>query len=209
MQTFLESPLLINLLYLALVAGFWFAAWAVVTPGTGFLEVLAIALLVLAGLGMLVVPLNTWAFGLLAVGIVLFVLSVWRKWTGVWLGLSALALSLGSVFLFRPSGGGPGVHPLLAAVVSLLTVGFFWLSLSKALEAYGASLAHDPEFVLGKVGEVRTAIDPIGSVYVSGELWSATAEESIPIGTPVRVTGREGLMLVVELAATEHPESKS
>ncbi len=209
MQTFLESPLLINLLYLSLVAGFWLAAWAVVAPGTGFLEVMAIAVLVLAGLGMLVVPLNTWAFGLLAVGIVLFVLSVWRKWTGVWLGLSAFALSLGSVFLFRPTGGGPGVHPLLAAVVSLLTVGFFWLSLSKALEAYGASLAHDPEFVLGKVGEVRTAIDPIGSVYVSGELWSATAEESIPIGAPVRVTGREGLMLVVELTATEHPESKS
>ena len=209
MQTFLESPLLINLLYLSLVAGFWLAAWAVVAPGTGFLEVMAIAVLVLAGLGMLVVPLNTWAFGLLAVGIVLFVLSVWRKWTGVWLGLSAFALSLGSVFLFRPSGGGPGVHPLLAAVVSLLTVGFFWLSLSKALEAYGASLAHDPEFVLGKVGEVRTAIDPTGSVYVSGELWSATAEESIPVGAPVRVAGREGLMLVVELTSTEHPKSKS
>jgi membrane-bound serine protease (ClpP class) len=209
MQTFLESPLLINLLYLSLVAGFWLAAWAVVTPGTGFLEVSAIAVLVLAGLGMLVVPINTWAFGLLAVGIVLFVVSVWRKWTGVWLGLSALALSLGSVFLFRPSGGGPGVHPLLAAVVSLLTVGFFWLSLSKALEAYGASLAHDPEFVLGKVGEVRTAIDPVGSVYVSGELWSATAEESIPVGTAVCVIGREGLMLVVESKAIEHPESKS
>ncbi len=209
MQTFLESPLLINLLYLSLVAGFWLAAWAIVTPGTGVLEGLAIAVLVLAGLGMTIVPINTWAFGLLAIGIVLFLLSVWRKWTGVWLGLSALAFSLGSVFLFRPTGGGPGVHPLLAAVVSLLTVGFFWLSLSKALEAYRASLAHNLEFVLGKVGEVRTAIDPIGSVYVSGELWSATADESIPVGAAVRVTGREGLTLVVELTATEHSEKKS
>ena len=43
---------------------------------------------------MMVVPINAWAFGLLAIGIVLFVLSVWRKWTGIWLGLSALALSL-------------------------------------------------------------------------------------------------------------------
>lgn len=204
MQTFLESPLLINLLYLSLVAGLWLAAWAVITPGTGVLEGLAIAALVLAGLGLTVVPINAWAFGLLAIGVVLFVLSVWRKWTGVWLGFSALALSLGSIFLFRPSESGSAVHPLLAAVVSLLTVGFFWLSLSKALEAYRTGLAHDLEALLGKVGEVRTPIDLIGSVYVAGELWTASAEESIPVGAPVRVCGREGLTLVVERTTTEH-----
>ena len=209
MQTFLESPILINLLYLSLVAGLWLAAWAVVTPGTGVLEGLAIGMLVLTGIGMTVVPYNVWAFGLLAVGIGLFVLSVWRKWTGIWLGLSALALSLGSVFLFRPTGGGPAVNPLLATVVSLLTVGFFWLSLSKALEAYRTSLAHDLELLMGKIGEVRTPINPIGSVYVAGELWSASAEESIPVGAHARVTGREGLTLVVEVTKPEDPKNTS
>ena len=58
--------------------------------------------------------------------------------------------------------GGLAVHPLLAVVVSLLTVGFFWLSLSKALEAYRARLAHDLETLLGLAGEVRTEIDPVG-----------------------------------------------
>jgi membrane-bound serine protease (ClpP class) len=205
METLLESPLLINLLYLCLVAGLWLAAWAVVTPGTGLLEGLAIAMLALSGLGLMVVPFNAWAFGLIGAGMVLFILSVWRKWTGVWLGLSALALSLGSVFLFRPTGDAAAVNPLLAVVVSLLTVGFFWLSLSKALEAYRINPAHDLEALKGMIGEVRTAIDPVGSVYVGGELWSATAEASIAAGTQVRVSGREGLTLVVEVLPVEEP----
>jgi membrane-bound serine protease (ClpP class) len=208
MQTFIESPLFLNLLYLCLVAGFWVAAWAVVVPGTGFLEGLALAILALAGLGMLAVPINYWAFGLLFVGIVLFLLSVWRKWTGVWLGLSAFALSLGSIFLFKSPVGGLAVHPLLAVVVSLLTVGFFWLSLSKALEAYRTRLAHDLETLLGRAAEVRTEIDPVGSVFVAGELWTATAETKIPVGAQVRVTGREGLTLMVE-PAPANPGDKS
>ncbi len=204
MSILLESPLLINLLYLSLVAGLWLSAWAIVTPGTGVLEGLAIVVLVIAGLGLAFVPINAWALGLLGAGIVLFGVSVWRKWTGVWLGLSALTLSLGSVFLFHLPEGGPTVHPILAIVVSLLTVGFFWLILSKALEAYRGKPSHDPTAVLSQIGEVRTAIDPLGSVYVAGELWTATAETALAVGTMIRVVGREGLTLVVEPAKPEH-----
>lgn len=209
MQTFIETALFVNLLYLSLVAGVWLTAWAIVTPGTGVLEGLAITALVLAGLGMTVVPINAWALGLLAAGMVLFVLSVWRKWTGVWLGLSALTLSLGSVFLFRLAGGGAAVHPLLAIVVSLLTVGFFWLSLSKALEAYRIKLAHDLETIIGQLGKVKTVINPIGSVYVAGELWTASAEKTIPVGTRVRIKKRDGLTLVVESANASNSENMS
>jgi membrane-bound serine protease (ClpP class) len=198
MSTFIESPLFINLLYLAVVAGFWLTAWAIVTPGTGFLEGLAVIILTVSGLGIIMVPINAWAFVLLAAGMVLFGLSVWRKWTGVWLGLSALALSLGSVFLFRLREGGQGVHPILAVVVSLLSVGFFWLVLSKGLEAYRGKLSHDPAALIGQTGEVRTPIDPIGSVYVAGELWTATAKTIIPKGSQIRVEAREGLTLIVE-----------
>jgi len=203
MQTFVDSPLFINLLYLCLVAGVWLAAWAVVVPGTGLLEGLAVTVLALAGLGMLAVPVNLWALGFLATGVLLFILSVWRKWTGVWLGLSALALSLGSVFLFKPTNGGLAVHPLLAATVSLLTVGFFWISLTKALEAYRTRLAHDLDTLLGLSGEVRTEIDPVGSVFVAGELWTASAKTTIPVGAHVRVTGRDGLTLFVELDSSD------
>jgi len=49
----LESPLIPNLLYLALVVGTWLAALALLNPGTGIIEVLAAVALGLAGVGMI------------------------------------------------------------------------------------------------------------------------------------------------------------
>jgi membrane protein implicated in regulation of membrane protease activity len=54
---------------------------------------------------------------------------------------------------------------------------------------------------------VRTALDPVGSVYVGGELWSARSETALPVGIPVRVRGREGLVLLVDPVPGE-PDAK-
>ncbi len=194
----LESFLFSNLLYLVLVAGLWLAALAIVSPGTGILEVLALFSLTGAGLGTLIFPLNIWAVGVMVVGVVFLVLSLRLKRTDVWLGLSAMAFSLGSVFLFRLKTGGPAVHPLLALVVSLLTLGYFWLALRKAIAAHQAEPRFDLAALTGQVGEARTAIDPTGSVYVAGELWTARSDSHINVGGHVRVRDREGLTLIVE-----------
>jgi membrane-bound ClpP family serine protease len=50
---------------------------------------------------------------------------------------------------------------------------------------------------MGAIGEVRTDLDPVGSVYVAGELWSARADQRIPAGDRVRVEDRDGLTLIV------------
>lgn len=196
----LQSPVFPNLVYLVLVAGLWLAAMALVAPGTGVLEGLAILALAAAGMGMMYIPLNAWAVVVLLVGAVFFGLSLWRRREALWLALAALALSLGSAFLFRVETGGPAVHPLLAATVSLLTLGFFWLAIRKVLAAARARPAIDPSDVVGQVGEARTALDPIGSVYVAGELWTARARQPLPEGTRVRVVGKDGLILQVEPA---------
>jgi membrane-bound serine protease (ClpP class) len=131
-------------------------------------------------------------------GAVLFVVGLRARRTRLWLGLSALSLSLGSAFLFGLSAGEPAVHPLLALVVSVLTVAFFGWSIQRAVIAQRERPRHDPSSILGLVGEVRTTLDPTGSVYVGGELWSARSDAVLPVGTSVRVTAREGLLLLVE-----------
>ncbi|MGD8553888.1 MAG: NfeD family protein [Anaerolineales bacterium] len=196
-MSILDTDLLPNLLYLVLVAGIWLAALAIVTPGTGVLEVLALAAFVLAGLGTLRLPLNGWALGLLVGGAIIFGVSVWKR-SVLWLILAAAILSVASVFLFRLQDRSAPVNPLLAVVVSLLTLGFFWVVVRQGLLAHMRELAHDLSDLLNQVGEVRTAIDPMGSVYVAGELWTAKAESTIPAGSSVRVVGRDGLILVVE-----------
>lgn len=194
----LDSPLLPNLLYLVLVAGLWLAALSIVTPGTGVYEGLTFLALGAAGLGTLAVPINGWAVLPIALGMLLFGFSVWRNRQGFWLLASAVALTVGSAFLFETEAGGPAVNLWLALFTSALTAGYFWLVVRTTMDAYQAVPTHDPSRVVGQIGEVRTAIDPIGSAYVNGELWTATAKNEIPPGSSVRVVDREGLMLVVE-----------
>jgi membrane-bound serine protease (ClpP class) len=53
--------------------------------------------------------------------------------------------------------------------------------------------------MLDELGYALTAIDPGGSGHVRthGEIWTASANERIEAGTPVRVTAVEGLRLRV------------
>ncbi len=197
-MTVLDTPIFSNLLYLLLVAGLWLAALAIVSPGTGTLEVLAFFALAGAGLGTLFLPPNGWAVIVLVLGVVFLILSLKMKQVELWLGLSAVAFCLGSVFLFRLEEGGAAVHPLLAIVVSLMTLGYFWLAIRNAILAHQAGPTIDPALVVNQIGEVRTTIDPTGSVFVAGELWTARADVPIAIGTSVRVRDREGLILTVE-----------
>jgi membrane-bound serine protease (ClpP class) len=194
----ISSPLFGNLLYLLLVIGLWLAALAVVSPGTGALEVLAFFALAGAGMGTLFLPLNFWAVVVLVLGAALLVLSLRLPREEVWLGLSAVAFCVGSVFLFRLESGGPAVHPLLAIVVSLMTLGYFWLAVRKAIAAHRARPTFDFSLVIGQIGEVRTPLNLTGSVYVAGELWTARADSLIEVETLVRVRDRDGLILVVD-----------
>lgn len=193
-----DMQLMPNLIYLLLMAGVWLAAMALATPGTGVLEVAAVGVLVVAGIGTLRLPVDLWALLVIALGAGAFGAALRGRRAQVWLAASALLLSAGSAFLFGMPGWRPTVHPLLAATVSVLTVGFFRLAVGRGLQSQRARPQHNPDAVLGQVGEVRTALDPLGSVYVGGELWSARCEAPVAAGAAVRVRGREGLVLIVE-----------
>jgi membrane-bound serine protease (ClpP class) len=193
-----ESAIFPNLLYLVLVAGIWIAALAIVSPGTGVLELLALLALGSAGLGTLIAPLNLWALLVLLLGVLFFVLSLRILQPEIGLILSAAALSVGSIFLFHPPAGVAGVDPVLAVVVSGLTLGYFWLAVRKTLLSQNEQPSIDISHVVGKVAEVRTVLDPQGSVYALGELWTARSDTRVKPGERVRVIGREGLILVVE-----------
>lgn len=197
MTAFFESALFPNLLYLLLIAGIWLAVLAILSPGTGVLELLALLALTAAGLGTLELALNLWALIVMLVGVVLFGLSFWLRRLQLWLVLAAACLSLGSAFLFRAADPGPAVHPLLAVIVTMLTLAYFWLAVSSAVRAQRERPNLDPSKVLGAVGETRTPLDPTGSIYVAGELWTARSKDFIEQGEQVRVTEREGLMLNV------------
>ncbi len=197
----LETPWMADVFYLCLVVGLWVAAMALVSPGTGVLEALALLLLTAAGVGMLIWPINPWAFLPLGLGLVAFVLSfLQRRRAAIWLVTSAILISLGSIFLYEDPAGGPAVQPLLAIVMTCLTVGFFGLGVRRGLDAQTAKRTVDARTVIGLIGEARTPVHRSGTVYVGGEMWSARSEQSIPAGKRVRVRALDGLVIEVEPA---------
>jgi membrane-bound serine protease (ClpP class) len=171
----------------------------VISPGTGVYELLALATLGGTGVGLFFVPFNGWALLPIALGLVAFIAGLWqRKWERAAIVLAGVLFSLGSALLFENDAGKPAVNPLLAIVMTLTTLGFYWFAITRVIAALRVQSTLDPSLVLNQIGDVRTLLDPVGTVYVGGELWSAWADEMIPVGSEIRVKEREGLMLKVE-----------
>lgn len=192
---FLLDP---NVAYFILLTGILLALMAVVTPGTGLLEVGAFFCLALAGYAVYNLAFNWWAIALLALSIFPFLYAIQKPKRELFLGFSILLLIAGSVFMFRSESGGPAVSPVEAIVVSVLVAGLLWIAVRKAIQAAGMRPTHDLEALVGQFGETRTKIHEDGNVQVAGELWSARSEQEIPAGSRVRVVRREGFILVVE-----------
>lgn len=57
------------------------------------------------------------------------------------------------------------------------------------------------EVLLGKTGVVTTALDPArgeGRIQIEGEDWAARSTVPLSLGTSIRVTGCDGIVLLVE-----------
>ncbi len=194
---FLLDP---NIAYLFLLGGILLGLIALVNPGTGIFEVGAFFCLALAGYAVYNLSFNWWALVLLALSIVPFIYAIQKPKREFFLGLSIFLLVIGSVFLFAMDGWRPAINPLFALVASGSIAMFLWIAVRKSVQAVSAPPSHDLEALVGLTGEARTKIQDEGSVYVAGEMWSAKSSNNKPIsaGSPIRVTRREGFVLVVE-----------
>ena len=198
MDNILLNP---NIAYLFLVSGVLLTFFALVTPGTGFLEVGAFFLMALAGYAIYFLPIHIWALVLLVISIVPFGMAI--KATarrGIYLGSSIVGVVIGSAYLFRGEGLAPAVNIWLVIIVSVLMSAFLWFVITKTLEALESRPSHDLGALVGKVGEAKTDIHDEGSAQISGELWTVRSDKPISAGTRVRVVERSGFVLEVEEA---------
>jgi membrane-bound serine protease (ClpP class) len=188
-----------NVAYIMIVIGFLLTIFAILTPGTGFLEVAAAVMLFIIGYQVSAMPINIWALILLLACIVPFIFALRQRRVTMNLLLTGLCFTVGSSFLFHEGiWWRPAVHPTLAIVVSVLGGGLFYVMASKSLEARAKAPSHDLSKLIGAVGEARSDIDPEGSVYINREMWTAYSEKKIKTGQLVIVVDRTGLILNVE-----------
>lgn len=199
---FLINP---DVSYVLLILGFLIAILALFAPGTGLLEMAALITLALAAYGIVNLPINAWAFAVMALGLIPLGLALgpmkrpMPRQRTLMVILSILAFLLGAALLYRGAGWLPAVSPLLILMLSPLVVGLAWLVAAKTIAAGKIRPSFSLDRLVGMTGKVTSDIrDHQGTVYVDGEEWSAVGKGFIPAGTPVRIVRRDGLALEVE-----------
>lgn len=183
--------------YLLLVVGVFAVALALSVPGTGLPEGVAFVTLALAAVGLSQLPVSMAGLALIALALILFVLEFRLMAHGALLAGGAVALLIGSLLLFRTAGGEALLSWVLVLGVTLAFTGFFGFLVSRGLAVQRLPVAQDPNRVVGARGMTRTDVNGEGTVYVGGELWSASSDAKIPANSEVVVTSRDGLKLKI------------
>lgn len=145
-----------------------------------------------------VLPVNVAGFAFIALAIALFIADVYAPSHGVLSVGGVISLFFGLMMLFS-SPRGPMISLWILALVALLTGGFFVFIVALGLRALRRPYIAGREGVVGHIGQARTDIDPAGSIFVDGALWSAVSESgAINKGEEVLVTQMDGLKLTVK-----------
>ena len=141
-----------------------------------------------------------------------FLSNMWQVWAVIAVVCLILELSSGDFFIICFSIGA-----VFAVISAALGLSVYWqIALFAAFSAIAIFTVRpvalrylhknepnkpsNADALLGRTGKVTEAITVGGNGYVQidGDLWKAVSNADIPVGTTVRVIGRESTIITVE-----------
>jgi membrane-bound serine protease (ClpP class) len=193
-----------NIAYLLMSLGVIGLAAELYQPGLIFPGVTGALCVLLALTAFGSLPVNWAGLAFVLLGIGLIVVDALVAGVGLVSIGGAVALVIGSLFLYRPLGpitpADPAlaVDPWLIAFVTAAAVGFSALVLRALWRVRRAPIRSGPEALIGRYGVAASELAPAGAVRVDSESWSAVAVDApLPSGAPIEVVGIEGVTLKV------------
>ncbi len=192
--SYLADP---NLVYILLLLGLYGLIYEFFTPGIGIGLVGGGISLLLALLGLQVLPISLVGLGLVLFGVLLMVLDAFTPTDGVLTVGGVVSLLIGSFSLFELEGTPLRLSWItVAATVGALTL-ILLLVVSKGLLAQRRG-PRPLTTMVGLTGVAKDDLQPEGWVLVKGEYWRALAQgEPVRKGERVRVVAQEGSRLIV------------
>ena len=199
---FLANP---TLVFILIALGAIFILFEILIPGGWVAGILGAGLLILAFLGLGSLPVNWVGLVLIGAGLILFFVELQAPgWGGFGLA-GGISFILGGFFLFGDTSVpglpapdvrvGYGVLGVTAAFMAVSLTGLWYFS----RKARNITVVTRESQIVGQVGTVRRILEPRGTVYAAGELWTAESlsGEIIEPGESVVVTDMDGVILTV------------
>lgn len=177
-------------------------------PGAVLPGVVGSISLVLAFWALSVLPFRTAGVVLVLLALVFFIAEVKVTSYGLLTVAGIVSLVLGSMLLFDSPEPALRASGGLVAMLSTFAGGMAALLTWMALRRNRLPVRTGREGMMHERGTARTALAPEGKIFVHGEIWSAVAETAdapIAAGDPVEVVGIENLTLRVRPAAPRRP----
>ena len=202
MLSILTNP---NIVFLLLTIGVQAIIIELSSPGGWVAGFIGAVCLALAAYGLGVLTVNWFGLVFLAIAFALFILDIKAPTHGALTVAGVASLIVGSLVLFN-SPASPSFQRVsvpLVVLTSVFTGGIFFAFLLFAVRAQKSPIRTGVESILGRVGTVRDALAPVGTVQLGGELWTAQAVEgegALQAGERVEVVRLEGNRLLVRKA---------
>jgi membrane-bound serine protease (ClpP class) len=172
-------------------------------PGLIFPGVVGALALLLAFYSLQTLPVNYTGLLLIGLGMVMFILEIKVTSFGMLFLGGVVAMSLGALMLIESPEEYLRIPVSTIVLVVGTTAGLFLLVIGAAVRSVGRKPVSGQEGMLGAIGTVRGRIDPTGTVFMHGTLWSARSASPVEVGETVRVIAIEGMKLTVEKVTEE------
>lgn len=182
-----------NIAFVLMLIGIYGIFFELMNPGGILPGVVGVISILLGFFALQALPVNYVGVMLMLFSLVLFIAEVKVMSHGLLTVGGVTAFVLGATMLFDSPEPFFRVSWSVIVPAAVLTAGFFVFAIGKAVRTWRTKATTGAEGLVGERGVVRRRIDPRGTVQVHGEVWNATADETIDPGAPVEVVDVDGL----------------
>jgi membrane-bound serine protease (ClpP class) len=190
-----------NFAYILMMIGLYGLLFELYNPGAIFPGVVGVISLVLGLYALHSLPVNYAGLALIIFGVILLILEIKIISHGLLTVGGIISLLLGSLMLIKEDPSFPLLKISLTLIITTvgLSVLFFAFIIGAGIRAQKARPVTGMEQLIGETGIVLSALNPLGSVRVHGEIWEAESlAGKIEVGKQIRVLAMNRFRLSVE-----------
>ena len=187
-----------NIAYILMLVGIYGLIYEFSNPGAVVPGTVGAVSLVLALYAFQLLPINYAGVALMLLGLALMVAEAFAPSFGA-LGIGGVAaFVVGSLVLIDTDVPGFGLSIPLILTFAVSSAMLLVFVVGMAIESRRRPVVSGAEQLLAATGYAPAAFEGEGSVRLHGEIWTARSQVPVAAGQAVRVTGRDGLTLLVE-----------